>query len=123
MTKPLGQDGRYRHHKYTWAMPFGSVYHRWELVGLNGAIHFTANISDRYSTSCGLEFHHLSPLRPNEAPHHLDCPLTGGRCWHDGTSMYATDTLWPMISAMLKSGAHEEIFRLLESEADEHFRL
>ena len=72
MAEAIGQDGRYRHHKYTWSAPYGSIRHRWELVGFNGAIHFTANISDRYPPSCGLEFHHLEPQRDGEAP------LSGG---------------------------------------------
>src|SRR3546814_5446238 len=51
----------------------------------------------------------------------INCWLIGGRCWHDGTSLYATDTLWPMIEAMLRTGDHETIFRVLEQEADTRF--
>lgn len=112
---------KFRHHKYTWARPFGSVYHTWELVGPNGAIHFRAIMSDpQYSgPSCGLEFHHLSG---DGAPDHLDCKLTGGRCWHDGTSLYAQEQVWPMVEPMLRAGDHEGIFRVLESEYSSHFR-
>lgn len=36
----------------------------------------------------GLEMHWAAPPehRQNEAPDYLDCPMTGGRCWHGGTS-------------------------------------
>lgn len=111
----IGEGGRYRHHKYIWSMPFGNPSHRWELVGAGGALHFHATIVEKYGTSCGLEVHRLEG---EGAPHHVNCPLTGGRCWHDGTSLYAEEKLWPVISAYLKTGDHEQIFRLLECEAD-----
>lgn len=116
---------KYRHHKYTWTKPFGNVYHQWELVGPVGAVHFHVCISEKndWPPSCGLEFHHTEACgwHTDEAPHHLNCPLTGGRCWHDGTSLYATETLWPRIKDWLNAGDHEAIFRLLEREADERF--
>jgi len=42
-------------------------------------------------------------------------------CWHDGTSLYATEHLWPIIEAYLRSGEHERIFLFLEHEADDRF--
>lgn len=111
---------RFRHHKYTWSKPFGTVRHCWELVGPDGAIHFAVNMSEeKYGgPTAGLEFHHLSG---DGAPHHLDCKLTGGRCWHDGTSLYANETLWPEIGPMLRFGDHDGIFALLEHEYNQHF--
>lgn len=110
--------GKFRHHKYTWSKPYGNVYHNWELVGPNGALHFNVCLVKGYDASCGLEFHHLSG---EGAPHHLDCPLTGGRCWHDGTSLYARETVWPFVSAYLPTGDHDHIFRYLEGEYEAHF--
>lgn len=114
---------RFRHHKYTWSKPFGSARHNWELVGPDGAVHFSASVSERHDPACGLEFHHTRAVRYrcDEAPDHLDCPLTGGPCWHDGTSLYASEHVWPVIEPMLRSGDHETIFRVLEGEYDEHF--
>ncbi|MFC3227369.1 hypothetical protein ACFOGJ_09020 [Marinibaculum pumilum] len=119
-------SNRYRHHKYTWTKPFGSERHHWELVGPDGAIHFHA--SGPYSHNdgeyaCGLEIHYCSPpdYMRDHAPSHVNCPLTGGRCWHDGTSLYASETLWPVVRSYLRSGEHEAIFRILEGEADERF--
>lgn len=114
---------KYRHHKYTWAKPFTSVRHNWELVGPLGGVNFHVHVTEQYPDSAGLEFHHTEACGWNtdEAPHHVDCPLTGGRCWHDGTSSYATDELWPEIKAYLRGGEHEKIFRVLEREADRHF--
>jgi hypothetical protein len=109
---------KFAHHKYTWSNPFGSPRHHWELVGPNGAIHFHVSLTKGYDPSCGLEFHHLSG---DGAPHHLNCPLTGGRCWHDGTSLYASETVWPVVSAYLQTGDHEQIFRYLEGEYEARF--
>jgi hypothetical protein len=117
---------RYAHQKYTWEKPFGSVRHMWQLVGPKGGIHFTANIWDRAGSdpACGLEVHYYEApdYRRDEAPSQVNCWLIGGRCWHDGTSLYASETLWPMIVPMLRSGDHDSIFRLLEHEADQRFR-
>ena len=52
---------RFSHHKYTWAAPFGSVRHNWELVGPNGGINFHVSIVDGYGPTAGLEFHHIQP--------------------------------------------------------------
>jgi hypothetical protein len=117
MTDKLGQGGKYRHHKYTWVKPFDSAHHRWEVIGPIGAIHFHVSLYQG-QPSAGLEFHHISG---EGAPHHINCPLTGGRCWHDGTSLYANETVWPIVEPMLRCGDHEAVFRFLEREADRHF--
>ena len=113
-----------RHHKYVWTHPFsGSTRHWWELVTVWGGIHFHVSIQDdgKYDPSAGLEFHHVRPIySEGDAPDHVNCPLTGGRCWHDGTSLYASETLWPLIEPMLRHGEHAAIFRVLETEAADH---
>ncbi len=115
---------RYGHQKYTWEKPFGSVRHMWQIVGPKGGVHFTANITEKYEPSCGLEIHYSEApdYMRDQAPSQTNCWLIGGRCWHDGTSLYASETLWPMIEPMLRSRDHDAIFRLLEHEADMRFR-
>ncbi len=110
--------GKFKHHKYTWSKPWGSVHHRWEFVGPNGAVHFSVSLTEGYGSTAGLEFHALSG---DGAPDHLNCALTGGRCWHDGTSLYAQETVWPATEAMLRHGDHDGIFRALEREYEDHF--
>lgn len=109
----------FKGHTYTWSTPYGpeSVYHKWELRSAYGGVHFHVSVSERYTPSAGLEFHYLRPINGEEAPDHVNCPITGGRCWHDGTSLYATETLWPQIQAYLKTGDHHLIFKVLEHEA------
>lgn len=115
---------RFSHHKYGWSKPFGSPRHQWSFLGPVGGVHFTASyFKDGEPPACGLEFHHTraAGLYPDEAPHHTKCWLTGEPCWHDGTSLYASETLWPMIEPILRSGDHETIFRFLEQEYDRRF--
>ena len=111
MNKP-----KYNGHLYKWSKPFSAVYHNWELRSVHGGIQFHVTMSSE-STSCGLEMHSVYPIG-DRAPDHINCPITGGRCWHDGASMYANDHLWPLIEPYLKDGFHETIFRILEEEAE-----
>lgn len=106
----------FKGHTYTWCKPFTRIRHQWELRSAHGGITFWA-MDISVSPTCGLELHSIYQQGENP-PDHINCPVTGGRCWHDGTSMYATDALWPLIEPYLKDGDHETIFRILEREAE-----
>ena len=117
---------KFRHHKYTWSKPFGSARHSWELAGPDGGIHFHVAGNDKFGDSAGLEFHHTREAWNRlfgraEAPHHRECSVIGEPCWHDGTSLYASEHVWPMVKPMLRSGDHDAIFRFLEDEYSRHF--
>lgn len=110
---------RYSHHKYTWTMPFRSVRHQWELIGPKGGMHFHAS-EYKGEWSCGLETHYLE-RQGDRAPSQVSCWLLHAPCWHDGTSLYATEHVWPIIGAYIKRGEHEKIFEFLEHESDGRF--
>ena len=117
---------RFNGHKYTFTpSQWDSERHYWELRGPEGGIQFIAGIhkTSKYPPSCALEVHRCSPApyQQGAAPHHIDCPVTGGRCWHDGTSLYASETLWPTFEQWLREGDHAAIFRTLELEYDSRF--
>lgn len=116
---------KFRHHKYTFSRPFGSGRHVWQVVGPVGAVHFHASmpVGQMHEAACGLEFHHTraSGVHPDEAPHFTRCEITGEPCWHDGTSLYASETLWPKIKPCLESGNHDAVFTLLEAEYESRF--
>jgi hypothetical protein len=114
-----------RHHKYTWSKPFTNVRHEWSLIGRHAGISFHVSPSAEYGDSAGLEIHYFSPpeYMDSQPPSHTECAYTGGRCWHDGTSLYAMEILWPMIQPMLKAGDHEVIFRVLEGEYNSRFHV
>lgn len=114
---------KFNNKKYTYSKPFSAVNHRWEIVGPKAAIHFNVSLYED-STACGLEFHYFEPpdYMKDYAPSHVDCVLTGGKCWHDGTSLYASETLWPRIEHHLRVGDHDKIFKILEMEYLEKFQ-
>ena len=119
----MGDDVNYREHKYTWMKPFGSVRHSWELIGRWGGIHFHVSLTPNFPPSCGLEVHNRQPAayQNDDPPSQQQCWLLKCPCWHDGTSLYASETIWPIIEPMLRDGDHESIFRFLEREADSRF--
>lgn len=118
---------RFAGHKYTFTVTsWNADHHRWELRGPEGGVHFHATISktSEHPPACGLEIHRCAPApyQQGQAPHHIDCPVTGGRCWHDGTSLYASETLWPMFEGWLHLGDHAAVFSALEREYDNRFQ-
>ena len=124
--------GIYKHHKYTFTRPFTHVRHDWSLTCAEGGVnlHVTydpekngrfGELDGEYPVSAGIEFHYASP-QGGMAPDHLDCPVTGGRCWHDGSSLYAIEDLWPLAQMWLQQGDHASVFRMLEGVAEERFK-
>lgn len=105
-------------HKYCWSKPFTAIRHEWSLLGPTMAVSFHVTVMDGHEDTAGLELHYFNPphYMRDSAPSHIDCRYTGGRCWHDGTSLYAMETLWPMVKPMLQNGDHETVFRFLENE-------
>lgn len=110
-------NARYTHHKYTYQPNGGYPKHEWSLIGQKGGLQFHCAIVDGCRPSAILEIH---KREGHGAPHYVRW-LLEGPCWHDGTSLYATETLWPMIEPLLKAGEHNKIFKLLEGEADKRF--
>lgn len=114
---------KFRDHKYTCIMQFGTLNHSWSLRGPAGGVHFHYQewIDPERSAqfggpTAGLEIHRLQPAeyQQDQAASHAPCWLLGAPCWHDGTSAYATDTLLPIIRSM--GSDHPSIFALLERE-------
>lgn len=112
--------------KYEYHKPFGHPTHVWTCIGRHGAVHFHVTdmgedfkYGDRYSG--GLEVHYRQPPEHmrDQAPSHDKCWLIGCPCWHDGTSLYASETLIPFWLAAPHD--HERMFRLLEREYSDRF--
>ena len=122
---------KFRNHKYEWSHPFSSTRHQWSFRGPVGGVSFSVSIMDddeRFpEPTCGLEFHHSSRaeagayLIDGNAPHHSPCWLLGEPCWHDGTSLYAGESVWPRVEGLLRTGNHTAIFSILEGEYVRHF--
>lgn len=82
--------------------------HTWSVVGPLGGVHIWASVApeipgfyreERFYG--GIEVHwrnpHYDGWHDPEKPHHDDCWLTGGPCWHDGSSLYFSEHLEPML--------------------------
>lgn len=102
---------------------FGDWGVRYEAVGSKGAVHFHIarhkEPGGGYFYSCGLEYHYRSPPphMQDRPPSHDECSLLKCPCWHDGTSLYASEIYEPMF---LRND-HEGIFRQLERDAESNF--
>ena len=102
---------------------FGDWGVMYKAIGAKGAVHL--HIS-RYSSSesglmysGGLEYHYRSPpdYMKDKPPSHDECQILKCPCWHDGTSLYASEVYQPMF---LRND-HEGIFRQLERDAERNF--
>lgn len=90
----------------------------WGISGEFGSISFWIE-RDSSSSSRefygGVEFHYNEKSKPDymsEGSHHKICMQSGGECWHDGTSLWASEYWIPMI---LPQG-DEAIWKRLEQE-------
>jgi hypothetical protein len=111
---------KFNNRTYTWSRPFTHIRHEWSVVGPSMAVSFHVSENAEYGDTAGLEFHYFAApdYMRDDAPSHLDCKYAGGRCWHDGTSLYAMETLWPMFKEMLRAGDHDAVFGMLELEIE-----
>lgn len=115
--------------KYELQDRYGSWQHVWTVIGRHGAIHFhvsdmgeeTANKHglDRYSG--GLEVHYRVPpdYMAEDAPSQDNCWLIGCPCWHDGTSLYASEYLIPLW--LCDPHNHKRMFEILQREYEDRF--
>ncbi len=75
--------------------------HTWSVVGPAGGVHIWASpITDRRwgkQFYGGVEVHSRTPMYGDEKPSHDECWLIGGPCWHDGTSLYFSENIEPML--------------------------
>lgn len=114
--------------KYEYSRLWGRPHHVWTCIGRHGAMHFhvTDHGEDREREygqrySGGLETHYRSPpdYMEDHAPSQDKCWLLKCPCWHDGTSLYATEHLIPLWLA--NQNDPEYVFRILVEEYEKTF--
>lgn len=70
----------------------------------------------------GIEIHYNEKSVPkymsNRQPDHLDCHANGGKCWHDGSSLQASEYWIPDVMPL----GDEYIWEKLEQEYKERFK-
>lgn len=92
---------------------------RWIVVGKHGAIDFHCShahleISRKYGVTGGVEYHHRAPASYMGADYSCTddhCWVLGGKCWFDGTSLWASEHWIPM----LRSCGEDWVWRELET--------
>lgn len=75
--------------------------HRWYLDGRDGTVEIWARpyqgSDGDVAISCGAERHSAQPFK-DTPPDHPQCYALGGRpCWHDGTSLWASENIEPLL--------------------------
>lgn len=113
--------------KYEYSKPWGSPHHVYTVIGALGAMHFHVNDMGaekedpwmRYGG--GLECHYRSApdYMAEQAPSQDKCWLLCCPCWHDGTSLYASETVIPFWLAAPND--HERMFQFLIREYEDRF--
>ena len=87
--------------QYEAVMRGGWMTHTWALKNDAGAIHIHAALSEfrgEHSWIGGVEVHSPVPFEySSKEPNHEHCWLLGGPCWHDGTSLYFSENIAPML--------------------------
>lgn len=100
---------------------FGSRSHNYEIVGRDGALNFHVTQGRDGDFYGGLEEHRRVPPRGcDRPPDHVNCRLLGCPCWHDGTSLYASEVLIPRWQMQYPN--HDDVFAWLIVEFDRRFK-
>lgn len=74
--------------------------HHWSVVGPDGGIHIHGARSEFFGGrwSGGVEMHRRAPGEyEGQEPSHTECWLLKAPCWHDGTSLYFSERIAPML--------------------------
>lgn len=113
-------------------VPFGEgpqVTHLWSVVGDEGGLHISiTDTADENKTSFGrfyggLECHYRKRpdyVRDETPPDHENCWLIHAPCWHDGTSLYASEVIIPYWQG--EPGNNERMFKFIKREYARRFQ-
>ena len=106
--------------KYEFAIEFDIPRHVWTVVGRHLAIHLHISELKDHGPSGGIEYHYRQPPEhmKDDAPTQDQCWLLKAPCWHDGSSMQATDYWIPQ----WQKSPHDiaRMFALLEMTMEKH---
>lgn len=86
--------------------------HLWTLANEAGGIHISANIHDfqgsrEWSGGCETHYVKCPDYMDPDKPSHDHCWVLGGPCWHDGSSLYFSENIAPMLPNPWKASPHQ----------------
>lgn len=110
--------------KYTYENRLDNPEHLWTVVGAHAGLHLWIRDCKRYAKSedmrysGGLEIHYRYPpeYMENQPPSHDECFLLKAPCWHDGSSLQASEIWIPRW--LMDPHDHDRMFRGLCHDLD-----
>ena len=113
--------------KYIFSNQLGSDSHIWTCIGGQGAVHLHISIyhgiledKEPIEPSAGIEYHHKNPpYNIHDAPSQNHCWILESPCWHDGSSLYASEVFVPLWKN--DPHDHKRMFEKLEREYSSRF--
>ncbi len=84
----------------------------WGVVGERGGIHMWCNSNLSYG---GIEVHSKTRVYEGQKPSNEDCWLIGCKCFHDGSSLWWSETGCYLVARCLTFHKDDEIWRELWS--------
>lgn len=111
--------------EYRYSRQFDRQVHRWIIAGARGALELCfRELNDGYFTG-GIEQHWRSPPSHmvDRPPSHSFCAVIWQPCWHDGSSLCATELWLPRWENIRGApGEHDQMFFLLRKQYEEWFQ-
>lgn len=95
--------------------------HTWTVIGPLGGLHLHIHKYKDNEYTGGLEIHRRQPsqYQQDDAPSQDQCWLLHCPCWHDGSSLIASEKYIP--AWRLDPHDHDGMFAMLCNDADYHF--
>ena len=117
-------DKRYRG-KYQYEVVCGTPSHTWSVVGRHGGMHLWIRgylLDGTMTWSGGIEMHYRTPPQymEHDAPSHDCCWLLQAPCWHDGSSLQATEEWIPRW--LMDPHDHDGMLAALAAYAEERLK-
>ena len=98
---------------------FNNAKLNWAVIGERGGIQVWCL---SHSIDCGgVEVHSRSALHDWSNPSHSDCWLTGGACYHDGSSLYYTERVRSRVGWCWDERSFDPLWRFLLVEYKRRF--
>lgn len=103
-------------------MTFNDLKLNFAVVGPRGGIHYwtMTTVDKGWGRTGGIEMHSPVAMYSGQVTHGR-CWLLGGDCWHDGSSLQATEYWNPLFDRCNVSMDFEPLWRSLEGEYRQRF--
>ena len=114
--------------QYIYELRFGNPQHTWTVLGAKGAVHLhitdygekhEAKYGGRYQGGIEIHYRHPPEYMAEEPPSQDECWLLKCPCWHDGSSLQASEVWIPTWRASPHD--HDGMFEMLKHDARQRF--